>query len=91
MGGGGKAGDQQPYMAPEAPDPGPSAEELASEERARQEENARQLEQRRQAAGMMGEQSTLGDSDELKKKKPTLLGGVQSNAINTAATTNTQQ
>lgn len=86
MGGGGKGGEQQPYQAPVAPDPGPSAEELASEERARQEENARQLEAQRQQAGQMGEQSTLGDSEEMKKKKPTLLGGTQSGAINQTMT-----
>lgn len=91
MGGGGKGGQDNGYQAPATPDPGPSAEELAAEERARQEENAAQIEARRKEAAAMGEQSTLGNSEDLKKKKPTLLGGTQSNAINTATTTNTQQ
>jgi hypothetical protein len=76
MAGGGKGGgESQPYQPAPTPDTGPSAEQLAEQERQRQEENAAQLERQRQQAGQMGEQTTLGNSEEEKKKKPTLLGG----------------
>lgn len=77
MGGGGKRDtpQQAQYTAPVAPDPGPSADELAEKERQRQETNAKQIEQERQRS-IMGAKSTLGDDDDDLKTKPTLLGSI---------------
>lgn len=74
MGGGKSGGSQQSYQPPPAPvtPDEPSQSELDALEKARQSEAA-ELAAKRQLAG--GQDLLGGTQDELKTKRPTLLGG----------------